>query len=320
MAENVIEPIELVAGVFSEEMVSMYMDTSLIEPKERLYQLNGSGHRYYYRYDEDGTPHFYPSVTTILSQTMPQNPFLVKWIADMGYEEAERYKLERASYGTFMHAQFERLIIEKGYDLDKLRDRLKDYIEVNRLPQDFINYADDLKKDVLAFAQFIFDYDVRPIAVEIALYHPEKNYAGMIDLPCRMRKKIGSDEYINAIVDFKSGRKGFYEEHELQLHLYKDMWEANYPDIKIDKLYNFSPKDWRKSPTYNLKDQTNSANALKVESLLTIAGIEDAKRDNTFLATSGVIELGAGADALKGNFITMSLSDLVTSNRTSSAS
>ena len=91
-----------------------------------------------------------------------------------------------------MHAQFEELIINRFYDLDGLKAKLKDYIDNNKLPADFIYYADDFKKDILAFAQFVLDYDVKPLAVEIALVHPVHNYAGMIDLPCTMLSKPGS--------------------------------------------------------------------------------------------------------------------------------
>ena len=252
---------EIVPGMTVEEMTAMFFDGALIEPPYKVWQLNSKGHRYYYKFDDNGTPEFYPSVTTILSQTMPKSEFLIKWIADKGIDEAERYKAERAAYGTFMHAQFEELIINRVYDLDGLKAKLKDYIDNNKLPADFIYYADDFKKDILAFAQFVLDYDVKPLAVEIALVHPVHNYAGMIDLPCTMLSKPGSKEYINAIVDFKSGRKGFYEEAEIQLHLYAMMWNENFPDIPIDRVFNFSPKDWRKKPTYNLKDQTDSPNA-----------------------------------------------------------
>lgn len=301
---------EIVPGMTVEEMTALFFDDALIVPPYKVWQLNSKGHRYYYRYDDNGKPEFYPSVTTILSQTMPKSEFLIKWIAEKGIDEAERYKAERAAYGTFMHAQFEQLIINRTYDLDALKGKLKDYIEVNRLPTDFIYYAYDLKKDVLAFAQFVLDYDVKPLAVEIALVHPEYNYAGMIDLPCTMREKPGSDNYINAIVDFKSGRKGFYEEAELQLHLYKLMWNENFPEIPIDRVFNFSPKDWRKKPTYNLKDQTDSTNAKKIPHILALASIEDEKRDNTFTAVSGVISLDNEPD-LTENVVSLTLAELV---------
>lgn len=301
---------EILPGMTVEEMKAMFFDGALIEPPYKVWQLNSKGHRYYYKYDENGTPEFYPSVTTILSQTMPQSPFLIKWIADKGIDEAERYKAERAAYGTFMHAQFEELIINRVYDLDGLKAKLKDYIENNKLPADFIYYADDLKKDVLAFAQFVLDYDVKPLAVEIALVHPVYNYAGMIDLPCTMLEKPGSGERINAIVDFKSGRKGFYEEAEIQLHLYKMMWNDNFPDIQIERVFNFSPKDWRKKPTYNLKDQTDSPNAKKIPYLLELAAIEDAKRDNTLTAVTGAICLDEKPD-LNDNVTSLTLAELI---------
>ena len=302
---------EIIPGMTVEEMTAMFFDEkTLIEPPYKVWQLNSKGHRYYYRYDDAGNPEFFPSVTTILSQTLPKAPHLIQWIANKGIEEAERYKGERAAYGTFMHAAFEELLINRAYDLDGLKGKLKEYIEVYRLPDDFIYYADDLKKDVLAFAQFVLDYDVRPLAVEIALVHPYYKYAGMIDCPCTMLAKIGSDERINAIVDFKSGRKGFYEESEIQLGMYRDMWNVNFEQFPVTRIFNFSPKDWRKRPSYNLKEQTESPNIRKIPYLLEIAAIEDEKRDNTFTAVNGMVVLDDNPD-LSQNVISLSLAELI---------
>lgn len=302
---------EIIPGMTVEEMTAMFFDEkTLIEPPYKVWQLNSKGHRYYYRYDDAGNPEFFPSVTTILSQTLPKAPHIINWIANKGIEEAERYKGERAAYGTFMHAAFEELLINRAYDLDRLKGKLKEYIEVYRLPDDFIYYADDLKKDVLAFAQFVLDYDVRPLAVEIALVHPYYKYAGMIDCPCTMREKIGSDDRINAIVDFKSGRKGFYEESEIQLGMYRDMWNVNFEKFPVTRIFNFSPKDWRKKPSYNLKEQTESPNIRKIPYLLDIAAIEDEKRDNTFTAVNGMVVLDDNPDLSK-NVISLSLAELI---------
>ena len=302
---------EILPGMTVEEMTAMFFDEkTLIEPPYKVWQLNSKGHRYYYRYDDNGNPEFFPSVTTILSQTLPKAPHLIQWIANKGIEEAERYKGERAAYGTFMHAAFEELLINRAYDLDGLKGKLKEYIEVYRLPDDFIYYADDLKKDVLAFAQFVLDYDVRPLAVEIALVHPYYKYAGMIDCPCTMLAKIGSDERINAIVDFKSGRKGFYEESEIQLGMYRDMWNVNFEQFPVTRIFNFSPKDWRKRPSYNLKEQTDSPNIRKIPYLLEIAAIEDEKKDNTFTSVNGMVLLDNAPD-LTQNVISLSLAELI---------
>lgn len=304
---------EIIQGMTVEEMKTMFFDTTaLVEPPYKVWQLNSKGHRYYYRYDEQGNPEFFPSVTTILSQTMPKSQHLIKWIADKGIDEAERYKEERAAYGTFMHASFEKLIIDRVYDLDNLKTELKEYIYYQRLPEGFISYVDDLKKDILAFAQFMIDYDVKPLAVEIALVHPIYKYAGMIDLPCTMLEKPGSTNRVTAIVDFKSGKKGFYEEAEIQLHLYREMWNENFKDLPINRVYNFAPKDWRRRPTYNLKDQTNSPNAKKMPYLLEIATIEDMKKGNIFTAVSGVISLDSNRD-LVNNITSLTLSELIKS-------
>lgn len=310
--EGMEEPdglIEIVPGLTVEEMKPAF---ALIEAPYRIWQLNSSGHRYYYRYDEQGNPEFFASVTTVLSQTLPKSKYLIEWIVSKGIDEAERYKEERADYGTFMHAEFQPLVIYRCYNFDELKGKLKKYMVQKSLPDDFIYHADELKKDILAFAQFIIDYDVRPLAVEIALVHPFHKYAGMIDLPCSMLDRIGGKERINAIVDFKSGRKGFYEEAEIQLHMYKDMWNANFPQHEISRVFNFSPKDWRKRPSYNFKDQTDSENAKKITGLLHIAGVEDGKKDNVFTSISGTINLDEGRK-LTENVVSLTLAELVKS-------
>lgn len=284
---------EVVPGMTIEEMTALYFDkNALRESKCRIYQLNSGGCRYYYHYDEKGEPRFYPSVTTLLKQTMPTSPFLIKWMIENGAEGAEEKRDLAAAYGTFMHAQFERLMIERCYNFDEVPEYLLKYMEQNNLPDKF--FADSLtkvRKDICAFAQFVKDYNVRALAVEIALVHPMHHYAGMIDLPCVMTDPKTGEEFA-AIVDFKSGRKGFYEEHELQLHLYRDMWNVNFPDLQISRVFNFSPKDWRGvKPTYNLKEQTKSPNVAKIPALLRLAEIADDNKEKDFTIIAGTISL-----------------------------
>ena len=75
-------------------------------------------------------------------------------------------------------------------------------------------------------------------------------------------------------------------------------------------FFNFSPKDWRKKPSYNLKEQTESPNIRKIPYLLEIAAIEDEKRDNTFTAVNGMVVLDDAPD-LSQNVISLSLAELI---------
>lgn len=309
--ENVVgEPIEVAPGMTVEEIKALFFDsTALVEPKYRLYQLNSDGYRYYYRFDENGEPEFYPSVTTMLKQVMPMSPFLLDWMIANGKEGATEKRDLAAAYGTFMHGQFEKLIINREYDFDMVPGFVLEFMERENLPEKvFGEWCIKIRKDVLAFAQFVRDYNVKPLAVEIGLVHPECRYAGCVDLPCIMTEPK-SGKVFSAIVDFKSGRKGFYEEHELQLHLYRDMWNANFPGKPIERLFNFSPKDWRTKPTYNLKEQTDSENAVKLPYLLALAAIKDAERENTVTVIRGRLRLDEGK--LMDNVLSLSLAEFI---------
>jgi len=323
---------EIAPGMTVEEMSNLFFNTNALkESPERVYRLNSSGHRYYYTFDESGQPQFFVSVTTFIKQTMPTSPFLIKWIADMGYEESKIFAQERANYGTFMHTQISELAINNSYNLNTLKGKLKDYIEREQLPSDFINYADDLKKDILAFAQFMIDTDFVPLAIELVLTHPFNGYGGALDLAGEFNQeekgffgevyKSGINKgqpkeskkvnRIRAIIDLKSGRKGFYEESEIQLHAYKEMWNLRFESTPIDRVFNWSPKDWTgKTPTYNFKDQSYSKSALKLPYLVELARIEDDKRNTTIVATDGIINLSKSKD-LNENIQEFTLSELV---------
>ncbi len=289
-SDEKMERTELAPGLTVEEIRALFFDkATLREPPYKVYQLNQEGHRYYYRF-EDGEPVLYPSVTTLIAQTMPTNYGLLEWIKANG-QNADTLRDLAAAYGTFMHAQFERLIIGRRYDFAEVPALLREYMDRENLPESFyFESMKKIKKDVLAFAQFLFDWKVRPLAIEIGLVHPEYHYAGCIDMPCIMTDPKTGEEF-TAIVDFKSGRKGFYEDHEIQLHLYKPMWEVNFPEFPVSRVFNFSPKDWRKAPSYNLKDQTGSKNAEKIPHLLALAAIEDEKRDNILTVVHGELNL-----------------------------
>lgn len=301
---------EIAPGMTVEEIRAVYFNAdALKEPAYRLFQLNSDGHRYYYRFNDAGEPEFYPSVTTLLKQVMPTPPALLDWMIANGKDGSTEKRDLAAAYGTFMHGEFEKLIINRRYDFDSVPASMLAYMERENLPEKvFAEWLPKIRKDVLAFAQFIKDWNVKPLAVEIGLYHPQFHYAGCLDLPCVMTDPKTGKSFV-AIVDFKSGRKGFYEEHELQLHLYKEMWNIHYPETPVTRVFNFSPKDWRKSPTYNLKDQTDSANAKKLPYLLALATIEDEKRDNTLTIIRGVLDLDKGK--ISDNILNLSLAELI---------
>lgn len=321
---------EIAPGMTSEEIKAEYFnEDALQEQPEPVYRLDSSGHRYYYTFDKDGNPRFYVSVTTLIKQTLPTSPQLIKWIADMGYEESRNYASDRASYGTFLHAQIGRLLIDGTYDLNKLRDRLRVYVEVEQLPETFIHYEDDFKRDLLAFAQFAKDVDLKPLAIELVLTNPVDGYAGAIDLCAEITieekgffgevyktgvkagqpKETKGKRRIRGIIDFKSGRKGFFPEHEVQLAAYREMWNMNFKEYPVEKVFNWSPKEWRGTvPSYNFKDQTDSKNAKKLPYLIELARIEDEKRSNTVVSCAGVIDLNKD---LSENITELSLSEVV---------
>lgn len=245
-----------------ELMEQGYFDeNALRESPIPIAPIKYKGKRFYYhvRGDSTGIIHpddvsIFPSWTTVIAEIAPTSIYLKQWMANLGWDKAMQEMNERAAYGTAMHAINSRfLLVGQGTSKNDLLQ------VVAELPPDVQNifkdeWLDGLRDDLLAFAQFVRDRNFHPLAIEIQLLDRAYGVAGTPDI-------IGSMDFdkkrITALLDMKSGRKGFYFTHELQLIAYWHMFEENFPDIKIDGIFNWSPKDWRKVPNYNLKNQTS---------------------------------------------------------------
>lgn len=295
---------ELAQDITAEQMKAVFFDeNALREPSYKLCQLNARGQRYYYIANEEGVE-LYPSVTTILKKVMPENTFLTAWKVDLGKEASEAYTMERANFGSFVHGQLQSLLMTRMYNLDALGEALAKYVERNNLPVSFVeNNIDEAKCDMLSFAKWMRDYDVRPLAIEIALYHPELKYAGMLDCVCSMRKyPLGDkkgDERVVAICDFKTTTKEFRDEHAIQLGLYRDMWNLSFPDMPITEIANVSPKAWwntaKKAVSYNFEWQTENEVLRQIPYLIELYKLLPSETKKVAIC-SGIINLDKEID------------------------
>jgi hypothetical protein len=302
--------IEIGNRVTAEQIKALYINQDAIkEPPYKVYRMDNKGRRWYYRTD-GAEPVFFLSVTTLVRSTLPTSPFLIDWMIEKGREEARKYVELRAHYGSLMHVTNTELTINGTIDLNTFKQRVEDWRVKNKIEaEDTIGWEDRLKMDVLAWAQFMVDTEFELIAAEIILTH-EDGYGGALDIVGRMNieesgffgehyksgAKAGEPKAskrtrkTTAIIDMKSSIKGyFYQEHEIQLLAYKNLWEHNYPDIPIEKTFNWSPGDWLTTPGYKLKDQTEAPNLYKWPYLLGIAREMRARKDATILQTGGIL-------------------------------
>jgi len=205
-----------------------------------LYRYDDRGERFYARV-KDGMVLWYPSVTRIIKATSPTPQGLLAWTAKHGIDGANKLRDEAAERGTQMHVLIEEYLTTGTLELDGL--------------------PEFHQKALASFAQFCRDHDVQPVHTEKVLYSDEYQYAGACDLICTM---IWKKHRIRAMIDFKSGTN-LYDDYAVQLGMY---WHAaeEHGHI-IDRVFNWSPKDWRKEPTYTLTDQSEDAASARTEQI-----------------------------------------------------
>lgn len=225
-----------------------------------------SDKRFYYDTD---TKKFYISATTFCSYVLPENPYLTKWKQELGVFEANRRAKEAQLYGTLLHLLIEDFVALENYSKTQMEATIDTFIGRHAMEDNARRWHRSLKNDILSFAQFAFERKIDVIASEQWVKKDVNQFggiAGTVDLELiltwnRSRKR--------AILDAKSGKKGFYPSHELQLCLYKEVLSD--PELL---LFNWAPNDWDLKPTYKLKNQTDSKMSQKIDHYIRIAEID----------------------------------------------
>lgn len=262
-----------------QEVKTLYFDENvIIESGISLRRLDYNNRRNYFTVNSETNQleKIYTSVTTFCKEVMPTNDGLLMWMKNKTAEEQSAILKSSAAYGTLMDILFNQLIIS-GEVKDIETQVFKFTMSEGLYSIDQKKWTEQLKRDCLSFAQFIKDYDVKPILVSCPLTSDSLGIAGTLDLLCEMNEKILTktdikkgveNKRIKAIIDYKakigdmtlkSDRNSFYDSECLQLQLYKMLTREVFDSISIDAVYNFSPKNWRTNPDYNLKHWNNSA-------------------------------------------------------------
>lgn len=325
-----------------EEARALYFNEDALRlPPVKLYRMDGAGLRTYYSYDKPkgrAKPKikFYAGVTSLIHAVTPTSPFLIKWMIAQGGND-EDVKNERARYGTLMHIQFEHilnaLITKSTFNLDDLPAEVAQYIDEHELINiDFNQWVSDLKQDCLGFVQFLIDYQVQPLAIEIPLKCEKYGTAGTVDLFCKIKvleegyfgevyktssSKYGynagdpkkSKGYVDyyAVIDFKSTRKGVYYEHELQLHYYEAAIRENFTDFTDTpmRLYNLRPRDWRSEPAYTLTEQTGKHTHKKLKLLSDLFFMDNDLSERSRTLIGGLVDFSKPDTSLHHKRVSM---------------
>jgi len=188
-------------------------------------QINKGGKRWYYNNGK-----WYASVTAFVEGSRPTPDHLKEWWLKHSKEQVTQILKDTSEYGTWFH------------------DLAQEFMETGTVE---IPDHERMANHLASLAQFAYDHNIEPIHAEIKLHHDADtrvplDYAGTCDLTCMMNGHP-------AIVDYKTGN--ISDKHKYQIMCYALAYaEANDMEVEELRMVNFRPKDWRKTPTYELKE------------------------------------------------------------------
>lgn len=309
-----------------EEVEPFYICEELKKiPTPVFKRLTLDDNRYYYTFDEEANAIIYASATNLIKDGyVEKKDSLTDWkqMQKMIGRDPEAIARYEADKGTIMHYLFGLYLT--GRNIVLRRSSIVNLVKESDLKisseniERFCKSADDLDdmmERMKRFAKFCWDYKVKPLAIEKILCCTKYKVASPIDLICSITYQVTEEGYFgevyqkngqgykkgdpkkskrtvektdNVIVDFKSGY--IFPHYALQLHLYKMMCKEWYPDLKIDRIFNFSPKS-ESSKKYTFREQTDNKELRKADAVFTQGMINHENKDKVFSFTSGVINI-----------------------------
>lgn len=162
-------------------------------------------------------------VTTILNALPKQ---LTQWSSDQAANYAVEHWDELADLPMTARLDRIRYAHRDALSSAALRGtRIHGYGELLVFGGD-VEIPDEYRGPAEAYARFLDEWEIEPVAAETPLASLAHRYGGTADLWCR----IGRRDNVRALVDLKTG-KGVYESTALQLAAYRyaDVWQPDGP-------------------------------------------------------------------------------------------
>lgn len=182
-----------------------------VDKEKQLHQVTIADERWYLKSIENkitGIPEYVgvPSVTWI-TQSYPKGIGYFKWLAEKGWDEAEAVKIAAGDKGSKVHEAVEAIL--NGLEV--------------RIDSKFLNRSTEQEEEltleecdaILSFVKWRQSLKVplEVIAIERTVFSEKHNYAGTVDLICRIGDQLW-------IIDFKTSQY-VWPSHELQVSAYK---------------------------------------------------------------------------------------------------
>jgi hypothetical protein len=311
-----------IEGIQAEEVNAMYYDAGLIEPMYKLRRLNTIRGRIYFRFQDEVNllePIFYGGTTNMTSE-IPKSEQLIDWYASKGAEWAKRNYYQRMLFGSLEHSMLADYAIFKKLNLDEIPDRVRNYFFTQNFyctEKELSDMAIEAQMDFIGLSRWMIDYKVQLIAVEIPVFSDVDYMATQIDLVCLIEedetferegyKTPGKRKIpVLALINYKSGKSGFFDTHRFQLESEKNMFLECFPDFAKYKIrtYNLAGKKFRslkwdgRSRPYAFSDQTDKINVDRYNAYLSLAKItRDERLGKPIRIIKG--ELSFGGDPLQ---------------------
>tara|TARA_R100000808_G_C2153381_1_gene163496 strand:+ start:85 stop:819 length:735 start_codon:yes stop_codon:yes gene_type:complete len=159
-----------------------------------------------------------PSVTTVVRGGSPMPYFLMKHIIKNSEGDYDKYlskTSEALRVGSLAHDYCEKLLLGESFEVE--------------------NDA-EVQRALISFCAWYKEYKPKVIATEEILYSSAINkgrlvypYAGRCDLVAEIDGEIW-------MIDFKTAKQISDPAFDIQLSMYKNLWDINNPDKIIDKM------------------------------------------------------------------------------------
>lgn len=241
----------------NEQVVPSYINKNYIREQEKvIYRLDDYGKRYYYEFNEDGSPIFFKSVTTKISECVPLDKNIIEWACNfINYDEYIKELNRRADYGTLIHILLEYIVLRGDLEISYIEELAQEFVEENKLDVNVQKELTRIIKTLIGFNYWYSEYNIDPIAIEIILSSKNIMLAGSLDLVAyatiKGEKKLG-------LIDYKTSKQT-YTSHIIQLHIYRKLWNESYPENPIEFIANWLPNDFK-----NLNSKTGKPYKFKI--------------------------------------------------------